>query len=57
MITVLDDVLIEKFWYRLKRGDTRGALRSISDPLVGFAGCWLIPLAVVIVIIFLIRAL
>jgi hypothetical protein len=57
MITVFDDLLIEKFWYRLKRGDTRGALRSITEPFVGFVGCWLIPLAVVVAVILLIRAL
>jgi hypothetical protein len=57
IITVLDDVFIGKFWYRLKRGDTRGALRSITEPIIGFPGCWLIPLAVVVLVILLVRAL
>jgi hypothetical protein len=53
---VLDDVFIGKFWYRLRRGDARGALRSITDPLFGFPGCWLIPLALVVLVILLVRA-
>ena len=56
IITVLDDVFIGKFWYRLRRGDARGALRSITDPLFGFPGCWLIPLALVVLVILLVRA-
>jgi hypothetical protein len=56
MITVLDDVFIQKFWYRLRRGDTRGALRSITELLIGFPGCWLFAIALVILAILLIRA-
>jgi hypothetical protein len=47
MITVLDDVLVEKFWYRLRRGDVRGAARSIGELFAGFPGCWLTLVALV----------
>jgi hypothetical protein len=42
LVTILDDVLVEKFWYRLRRGDARGALRAITEIVTGFAGCWLV---------------
>jgi hypothetical protein len=47
VITVLDDVLVEKFWYRLRRGDVRGAARAIGELFTGFPGCWLILVALV----------
>lgn len=40
-LTILDDVLVGKFWYRLKRGEVRGAARSIGELLTGFPGFWL----------------
>jgi hypothetical protein len=51
MITVLDDVFVEKFWYRLRRGDLRGAGRSIGELLTGFPGCWLVVVALGILLV------
>jgi hypothetical protein len=56
-ITVLDDVLVEKFWHRLRGGDARGAARAIWELVIGFPGCWLGVLVVVALIILLVRAL
>jgi hypothetical protein len=56
MITVLDDVLVEKFWYRLRHGDVRGAARSIGELLTGFPGCWLALVAIVALGILLVLA-
>jgi hypothetical protein len=41
MVTILDDVLVEKVWYRLRRGDRRGAVRAITELITGFPGCWI----------------
>jgi hypothetical protein len=51
MITVLDDVLVEKFWYRLRRGDVRGAARSIGELFTGFLGCWLVLVALGVLLV------
>ncbi len=56
LVTILDDVLVEKFWRRLRRGDTRGALRSITEIITGFAGCWLVLAALVLLVVVLVRA-
>ena len=57
MITVLDDVLVEKFWYRLRRGDVRGAARSIGELFTGFPGCWLALVALLTLVVLLVRML
>jgi hypothetical protein len=57
MITVLDDVFVEKFWYRLKRGDVRGAARSIGELFPGFPGCWLAIVVLAVLGILLLRAI
>jgi hypothetical protein len=57
MITVLDDVFVEKFWYRLKRGDARGAARSIWELVIGFPGCWVALVALVVLGVVIARAL
>jgi hypothetical protein len=57
MITVLDDVVVEKFWYRLRRGDVRGAVRSIGELFTGFPGCWLGILGLVALGVLFARAL
>jgi hypothetical protein len=54
-VTILDDVLVEKLWYRLRRGDTRGAVRSITELIPGFAGCWLLLGALVLLVVLLVR--
>lgn len=56
LVTILDDVLVEKFWYRLRRGDTRGAVRAITEIITGFPGCWLLFAALVLVLALLVRA-
>ena len=51
LVTILDDVLVEKFWYRLRRGDTGGAVRSITEIITGFPGCWLTLIVLVLLIV------
>jgi hypothetical protein len=55
MITIVDDVLVEKFWYRLRRGDARGAARAIWELVIGFPGCWLGLIALVALALVLVR--
>jgi hypothetical protein len=50
IVTVLDDVLVEKFWYRLRRGDVRAAARSITELFTGFPGCWVILLGIIVLV-------
>jgi hypothetical protein len=57
LITILDDVLLEKFWYRLRRGDTRGAARAITEIITGFPGCWLVLAVLILVTVLLARAI
>ncbi len=57
LVTILDDVLVEKFWRRLRGGDTRGARRAIIEIITGFPGCWLVLAAMVFAIVLLVRAL
>lgn len=56
-ITVLDDVLVEKFWYRLRRGDVGGAARSIWELVIGFPGCSLVLAALIVLAVVLVRSL
>jgi hypothetical protein len=56
-ITVLDDVLVEKFWHRLRAGDARGAARAIWELVIGFPGCWVVLVAVVALGILLVRVI
>jgi hypothetical protein len=55
LVTILDDVLVEKFWYRLRRGDTHGALRSVTEIITGFPGCWVLLIALVLLILAIVR--
>jgi hypothetical protein len=48
IVTALDDVVVEKFWYRLRRGDVRGAGRAIWELVIGFPGCWVSVLMLVL---------
>ena len=56
LVTILDDVLVEKFWYRLRRGDTRGAVRAITEIITGFPGCWLVLAVLLLTIVLVVRA-
>ena len=57
LVTILDDVLVEKFWYRLRRGDTRGAVRAITEIFTGFPGCWLSLAVLILLVVVLVRLL
>ena len=46
LVTGFDDFVVERFWWRLRRGDVGGAFRVWSDLLFGFWGCALVPLLV-----------
>lgn len=37
--TGLDDVFVERFWKRLRRGEVAAAFRVFPDILLGFWGC------------------
>lgn len=39
LVTGFDDIVIERFWARLERGDVAGAFRVWSDLLFGWWGC------------------
>jgi len=43
-VTGLDDIFIERFWKRLRRGDVAAAFRVFPDVLLGFWGCSLVAL-------------
>ena len=38
-VTGLDDVFVERFWKRLRRGEIAAAFRVFPDVLLGFWGC------------------
>ena len=57
LVTILDDVLVEKMWYRLRRGDTRGAVRAITEIITGFPGCWLSLAVLIVIVVLLVRML
>lgn len=56
-VTGFDDVVIERCWGRLRRGDVRGALRVWADVLLGWWGCAVVPLALAAVIALVVAAL
>jgi hypothetical protein len=43
-VTGLDDIFVERFWKRLRRGDVAAAFRVFPDVLLGFWGCSLVAL-------------
>ena len=45
--TGLDDVFVERFWKRLRRGEVAAAFRVFPDILLGFWGCSLAALLAV----------
>jgi hypothetical protein len=53
-ITALDDVLVEKIWFRLRRGDVRGASRVLAELAVGWWGCTATLAAVIVLLIALV---
>jgi hypothetical protein len=38
-VTGLDDIFVERFWKRLRRGEVAAAFRVFPDVLLGFWGC------------------
>jgi hypothetical protein len=57
LVTILDDVFVEKFWIRLRRGNVRGAVRSIAELITGFPGCWLILAGLALLVLVVVRSL
>jgi hypothetical protein len=39
VVTGVDDVFVERFWKRLRRGEVAAAFRVFPDVLLGFWGC------------------
>jgi hypothetical protein len=38
-VTAVDDIVVERTWRALRRGDTATVRRAWSDLVFGFAGC------------------
>lgn len=38
-VTAVDDIVVERTWRALRRGDTATARRAWGDLVLGFAGC------------------
>ena len=55
-VTGFDDFVIERFWGRLRRGDVQGAFRVWTDLLLGWWGCAVVPLVLVLAIALLVAA-
>ncbi|HEU4629121.1 MAG TPA: hypothetical protein VFS08_05225 [Gemmatimonadaceae bacterium] len=55
-VTGFDDIVVERCWGRLRRGDVRGALRVWTELLFGFWGCAVVPLALAAVIALIVAA-
>ena len=54
--TGLDDVFVERFWKRLRRGEVAAAFRVFPDILLGFWGCSLAALVAVAVVVGLVAS-
>ena len=52
--TGLDDVFVERFWKRLRRGEVAAAFRTFPDILLGFWGCSLAALVAMVVVVALV---
>lgn len=57
IVTIFDDIFVEKFWYRLRHNDPRGAGRAVGELIIGFPGCWLGVAILAALVILLVRAL
>ena len=49
--TGLDDIFVERFWARLRRGEVGAAFRTFPDVILGYWGCAALLLAAVLVVV------
>ncbi len=56
-ITGLDDVFVERFWRRLRRGEVAAAFRVFPDVILGFWGCAVVLALVALVVAAIVVAL
>jgi hypothetical protein len=50
-VTAFDDIVVERTWRALRRGDGRLAARTWRDLVLGFPGCAIPILAVVVAVV------
>jgi hypothetical protein len=55
-VTGFDDVFVERFWKRLRRGEVAAAFRTFPDVVLGFWGCALPIVALVLALTFAVVA-
>jgi len=55
-LTGLDDIFVERFWKRLRRGEVVAAFRVFPDVLLGFWGCTAAVLLAVVLAVLAIAA-
>ena len=56
-VTGLDDVFVERFWARLRRGQVAAAFRVFPDVILGFWGCGAVLAAVALVVALVVAVL
>ncbi len=54
IVTGLDDIFVERFWTRLKRGEIGAAFRVFPDVILGFSGCTMMALAAALLVVLLV---
>ncbi len=56
-ITGLDDVFVERFWARLRRGEVAAAFRVFPDVILGFWGCAVVLALAALIVVAIVVAL